>query len=160
MKRIKLFLVLMTTVLSSLSSMADNFNVDGIYYTSDPYYKTVSVTYRGASYSEYSNEYTGNVIIPETVAYSGTIYSVTSIRDYAFEGCTGLTSVTIPNSVKSIGKEAFYGCRGLTEVLIPNSVTTIGSSAFRSCSGLTEVTIGSSVTTIGNYAFISCSGLT
>ena len=86
--------------------------------------------------------------------------SVTSIRNYAFRGCFGLTSVTIPNSVTSIGYRAFQGCDGLTSFTIPNSVTTIGKEAFLSCSGLTSVTIGSGVTSIGEFAFWNCSGLT
>ena len=79
--------------------------------------------------------------------------SVTSIEDYAFYRCSSLTSVTIPNSVTSIGTCAFRGCSGLTSVTIPNSVTSIGSSAFKYCSGLTSVTIPNSVTSIGESAF-------
>ena len=86
--------------------------------------------------------------------------SVTSIGDWAFYHCTGLTSVTIPNSVTSIGKSTFGECTGLTSLTIPNSVTSIGSEAFNGCSGLTEVTIPSSVTSIGDKAFCNCSGLT
>ena len=81
---------------------------------------------------------------------------VVSIGNYAFYGCSGLTSVTIGNSVTSIGYAAFYGCSGLTSVTIPNSVTSIGANAFRSCSGLTSVTIPNSVTSIGAYAFDGC----
>ena len=86
--------------------------------------------------------------------------SVTSIGNSAFYGCSGLTSVTIPNSVTSIGNSAFYGCSGLTSVTIPDSVTSIGWCAFEGCSGLTSVTIPDSVTSIGSSAFSGCSGLT
>ena len=86
--------------------------------------------------------------------------SVTSIGDFAFELCRGLTSVTIPNSVTSIGNGVFKGCSSLTSVTIPNSVTSIGDSAFEGCSGLTSVTIPNSVTSIGYSAFEYCSGLT
>ena len=86
--------------------------------------------------------------------------SVTSIVDYAFYNCSGLTSVTIPNSVTSIGFAAFKGCSGLTSVTIGNSVTSIGGSAFSDCSSLTSVTIPNSVTSIGLYAFSGCSRLT
>ena len=85
---------------------------------------------------------------------------MTSIGDYAFNVCSGLTSVTIPNSVTSIGNSAFYGCSGLTSVNIPNSLTNIGSGTFQNCSALTSITIPNSVTSIGNYAFSRCSGLT
>ena len=92
-----------------------------------------------------------NLVIPN---------SVTSISNYAFYDCYGLTSVTIPNSVTSIGNSAFWGCDGLTSVTIPNSVTSIGNHAFRDCDGLASVTIPNSVTSIGTYAFGGCSGLT
>ncbi len=85
---------------------------------------------------------------------------MTSIKESAFYGCTGLTSVTIDNSVTSIGNSAFYACTGLTSVSIGNGVTSIGHSAFSGCSSLTSVTFGSSVTSIGNNAFYECSGLT
>ena len=92
-----------------------------------------------------------NTIIPN---------SVTSIDNYAFSGCSSLTSITIPNSVTSIGSHAFYYCSGLTSITIPNSVTSIGWGAFSYCSGLTSVTIPNSVTSIGWDAFSYCSGLT
>ena len=86
--------------------------------------------------------------------------SVTSIGNSAFENCSGLTSIDIPNSVTTISGSAFNGCRSLTSITIPDSVTNIGASAFYQCSGLTEVTIGNSVTSIGINAFSGCTSLT
>ena len=108
------------------------------------------LTYAIHLYSDEDTEIT-NLIIPN---------SVTSIGEWAFANCSGLTSVTIPNSVTSIGDGAFDSCSGLTSVTIPNSVTSIGDGAFDSCSGLTSVTIPNSVTSIGGFAFDRCSGLT
>ena len=79
---------------------------------------------------------------------------------YVFEGCSGLTSLTIPSSVTEIGKSAFQDCSGLTSLTIPSSVTSIGNYAFLGCSSLTSLTIPSGVTSIGDYAFKGCSGLT
>ena len=86
--------------------------------------------------------------------------SVTSIGNSAFGGCSGLTSLTIPNSVTSIGNSAFADCSGLTFINLPKSVTSIGNSAFEDCSGLTSINIPNGVTSIGNSAFADCSGLT
>ena len=187
MKHLKhLFTALL--LLCCLTATAHDFEAGGIYYNiTDATNKTVKVTYEGSSYYDYSNEYTGSVVIPESVTYGGTTYSVTSIGDYAFYECSGLTSVTIPNSVTSIGNYAFSGCSGLTSVVFnAENCTTMGSSsypvfyyctnltsitigdkvknipdsAFKDCSGLTSVNIPDSVTSIGEWAFYFCSGLT
>jgi hypothetical protein len=100
------------------------------------------------------------VYLNPTVTYNGQTYSVTEIRKYAFEDCSSLTSVTIPNTVTNIGDQAFDYCSGLTSVSIPNSVKSIGESAFLVCTGLTSITIPNSVTSIGRSAFSGCSSLT
>ena len=182
------FLLTMLMSMIGIQAFGQDFgvaNADGvtIYYNYINDSTELAVTHRGSEYNSYSNEYSGNVVIPETVTYNDKTYSVTSIGEYAFWKCTGLTAVTIPNSVTSIGEyafsycpgltevtignsvtsigiDAFWGCTGLTEVTIPNSVTSIGEKAFEGCTGLTEVTIPNSVTSIGDYAFFLCTGLT
>ena len=86
--------------------------------------------------------------------------SVTEIGSCAFSGCSGLTSLTIPSSVTSIGYGAFEYCSRLTSLTIPSSITSIGYGTFENCSGLTSLTIPSNVTSIGDKAFGNCSGLT
>ena len=82
------------------------------------------------------------------------------LGDYVFNGCSGLTSLTLPSSVTEIGEGAFLNCRGLTNFTIPSGVTSIGHGAFFCCYGLISLTIPSSVTAIGSRAFNDCSGLT
>ena len=107
-----------------------------------------------------NNHVSGDVVIPSSVEHNNVTYSVAYIGSSAFSGCSGLTSVSIPNSVTSIREFAFSGCSGLTSVSIPNSVTFIMSGVFYACSGLTSVSIPNSVTGIGDLAFYGCSGLT
>ena len=85
---------------------------------------------------------------------------VTKIGCYALSSCIGLTSLTLPSGVTEIGEHAFLNCRGLTNFTIPSGVTKIGGAAFFSCYGLISLTIPSSVTSIGGFAFNDCSGLT
>ena len=115
MKTIKTWLATIAVLLFSIIANAHEFEVDGIYYNKTSNTE-VSVTYRGSYYDSYSNEYSGNVVIPSAVTYLGKEYSVTSIGGCAFYECSGLTSVTIPNSVTSIGDHAFYECSKLRDV--------------------------------------------
>ena len=176
----RLFLICLLAVAGMAGAWAYDFEVDGIYYDiTDRVVREVEVTFRDTYY----NSYSGDVVIPGNVSYSGDTYRVTSIGDYAFLNCSGLTSVTIGSEVTSIGKQAFSGCNSLSSVAIgsgvtsignwafdgcnclasvtiPDGVASIGNSTFRDCSGLTSVTIGSGVTSIGSLAFYNCSSLT
>ena len=174
----KLFTLLLAVAASVGTMFASDTQVDGIWYDFDNSTKTASVTYRGNSYYTNLDRYSGNVVIPSSVIYNAETYSVTSIGDYAFYGCSGLTSVTIPNSVTSIGGGAFPLCSSLTSVTIPNSVTSIGGWAFAGCRGLTspvynahvfaymptsysgEYTIPDGIESIAGSAFDDCTGLT
>lgn len=151
----KKLLLLFVIMLQSMMANADVVVIDGICYN--------LVSKGGMNIAEVTknpNEnYSGIVVIPESVTFEDVDYSVTSIGSSAFEGCRGLKSVTIPNSVTTIGKSAFYYCLSITSVTIPNSVTTIGSGAFQSCYFLKSVTIPNSVTTIGSSAFYGCESL-
>ena len=85
---------------------------------------------------------------------------VTEIGDYAFSGCSGLTSLTLPSGLTEIGHKAFNGCSGLTSLTLPSGLAKIGSNVFYGCSGLTSLTLPSSLTEISYCAFSGCSGLT
>ncbi len=126
----------------------------------------ISYNFRGneaeVTYSNNDNttNYSGNVVIPESVTYDGKTYSVTSIGNGAFGNCSSLTAVTIPESVTSIGHWAFQGCRSLSSVIIPNGVTVINQGVFMNCSALTSVIIHDNVTSIDIVAFSNCGSLT
>ena len=102
------------------------------------------------------SDVSGSYTIPETITYNGSVYQVTSIGNNAFEGCTGLTAVSIPGSVNTIGDDAFSVCDNLASITIGESVRTIGSHAFYQCLALTTITLPSSITGIGEYAFARC----
>ena len=104
----KSLLFLLVTLLGGTTLHAYDALIDGIYYNFSG--NEATVTYQ--KYDGYAlyNDYSGSVVIPASVTYSGKTYSVTSIGKGAFSDCTGLTSVTIPNSVTTIGKNAFHGC--------------------------------------------------
>ena len=147
-------LMLMTT--SSAMAQEPKFEViDGFRYLLDSDTKTATL------FPKKQGKYSGDIIIPENVkGNDGVEYFVTSLGASCFDGCSGLTSITIPSSVTSLGNYCFYGCSGLTSITIPSSVTSLGESCFCGCRGLTSITIPSSVTSLSWYCFCGCSGLT
>ncbi len=159
-----MFLLAIIVMLGNcISSFASNsifdFEVDGIYYkiTSDAD-QEVKVTYKSAMSPEGGDYQKSEVVIPENVSYDGKTYSVTCIGTYAFQGCSNLISVVIPNTVTSIERMAFEYCTKLVNVNIPNSVKNIKEFAF-SGTKLTSVVIPNSVTSIGEGAFEYCDNL-
>ena len=131
---------------------------DGAFQVGDLMYKA-SENGNGLTVCELVNKAATEIRIPSQIKYGKYTYEVTSIGEGAFDWCSGLTSITIPNSVTSIGEGAFAWCGSLTSITIPNSVTSIGDYAFAWCSGLTSITIPNSVTSIGKHAFYGCSSL-
>ena len=84
---------------------------------------------------------------------------ITSIADFAFEGCSNLTSISIPDSVSTFGNGAFRYCSSLTSISIPDSVIALGNYAFSGCSNLTSITIPDGIINIGDSMFSGCISL-
>ena len=138
-------------LLSFLPASAYDFEANGIYYNvTDATNHEVEVTFKEADVKSYS----GEIDIPSTVTNEGTTYAVTSIGEWAFSDCSGLTSIVLPNSVTTIGSYAFSGCSGLTSVTIPNSVSSIGICSFAYCTGLTVINVDA-----GNKSYTSVDGV-
>ncbi|MDY6372690.1 MAG: leucine-rich repeat domain-containing protein, partial [Bacteroidales bacterium] len=168
MKKQALFLF--AALLFSQTAFAYDFSAvapsgQTLYYTVLSGSTSVAVVPPRTTGWDYYTKPTGNLIIPDSVTHSGTTYQVTSIGNYAFSGCSGLTSVTIPDSVTSIGNYAFYGCSGLTSVTFnADSCTSAGSTAanhvFRNCPNITSFTFGNNVKVIPPYLCYRLTGLT
>lgn len=152
--------VLVVMLLTVFTVSAYDFEVNGLCYNVlSENKKTVEVTY-SLEHNANKNYVAGCLDIPQSVEYSGNIYTITQIGDKSFYNCTNLTSVNIPNTVTTIGRYSFYGCSGLTSIIIPNSVINLYEAAFRECIGLTSIILGESLTGIGNGAFCQCESLT
>lgn len=151
MKQKFLTLILLLTVCIG-TLCASNTSVDGIYYNFDNTNLTATVTCRGSYGNEYSNEYSGSIVIPDSVTYNGVCYCVTKIDGDSFYKCTALESVIIPNSVVEIATGAFNES-SLKYVKIGDGLKVIGNQVFN-CP-LDTVVLGRNVQSIGNYNFYS-----
>ena len=154
MKNLKSLLTALLLICATMTFAQEVFySKDGIRYKIDKETKQAKVVADKTKYS-------GDLVIHETIELNDVTYYVISIEEDAFYNCSGLTSITIPNSVTSIENYAFSGCSGLKSITIGNSVTSIGSGAFKGCASLTNIIIPNSVTSIGGSAFKECSSLT
>ena len=124
-------------VVTALPTFALTETVNGITWTYTVSNDGVSLGGGSSSNTAVPTSTAGAITIPPSLGG----FPVKNIAIYAFYGCSGLTSVTIPNSVTNIGAFAFRYCSGLTNVTIPDSVTSIGESVFSGCNGLTSVTL-------------------
>ena len=152
-KRFAILLVMLVMITSKALAGASFEVIDGFKYLLDSDTKT-------ATLMPNTEKYAGDVVISESVkAKDGNDYKITAFGDKCFEGCWGLTSITIPSSVTSLGVRCFGDCSGLTSIAIPSSVTSLSDACFNCCSNLTSITIPSSVTSLGDGCFC-CSGIT
>lgn len=138
----KIFLLL-SLILSPLLISAQ-VEIGGIFYNLDPNMKTAEVN----KWQE--NQYNGEITIPSSLIYEGTEYNVTSIGDFAFARCQGLTAIHFPDGLTSIGVYAFKDCTNLNEINIPSSVKSIELTSFITC-GLTKVEIHSNALVSKDY---------
>ena len=133
MRKTKHFLLMAAMLLCSLTAKGEAVEIEGIWYNLTIPTREAEVT-RNPNIGDHEASYSASSItIHATVTYEDVIYSVTSIGDSAFQGCTNLATITIPESVTSIGEWAFNHCISLITINIPEGVTNIGSSAFRGC---------------------------
>ena len=145
MRRILLFALLLLPLVAS----ASDFEVDGIYYN-----KLSGNELEVAKEPWGSHQYKDDMVVPATVTYEGAEYTVTAIGECAFQG-SGITTVSLPATLKVIADRAFEGCLYLKEVSFPEGLEEIGSFAF-GITGLRSVKIPSSVKRIGSIPFSQC----
>lgn len=147
----KIFLLLWFVLLGLSKVQAYQFEKNGIYYD--------IVNGKAVVVSGGSVMYSGDVVIPETVEFGGQHYVVDSIGEWAFNACSGLMSVKLPEKLRVIGRLAFVDCYGLTSISFPASLKVIGDGAFQNCDGLTSLSFPEGMTQIGDGAFQRCGRL-
>lgn len=168
-KRIILSLILCGGVIFNSFATSDFNDNQNVYYAILSGGTTVKITYPNTSkYSPYGSgastytKPTGDIIIPKTIEYNSTLYTVVAIEEYAFSSCSNITNITFAEGIEdltTIGNSAFASCSKLESIEIPSCVTSIGSYAFSGCSKLNNATL-SSITTIQTSTFSGCTSLT
>ena len=148
MKKIALFIC--TLICANVLSAQTQFAIGGITYEVIDSNEVEVHDYNGSDSA---------LVIPDMVINQGVNYAVTKIGDYAFEGCSSLQTISIPNNVSSIGSDAFRNCTNLVSITMPDSITTISWSTFENCTSLRSITIPQSVTMISFFAFKNCRSL-
>lgn len=147
----KIFLLLWFVLLGLSKVQAYQFEKNGIYYD--------IVNGKAVVVSGGSVMYSGDVVIPETVEFGGQHYVVDSIGEWAFNACSGLMSVKLPEKLRVIGRLAFVDCYGLTSISFPASLKVIGDGAFENCTGIENLELPQGLDSIKSSAFSRCKGV-
>lgn len=151
MKKIHLIFI---ALIASYYSMCASTRIGDLYYDLDVNNKTAIITYQ-YHISSGNYGYLTDVVVPDSITYSGIKYAVIGIGSYAFYNAQGMKSIKIPVGVTTIYSNAFNSC-GLTSIILPDGLLEINSEAFASCHSLTSVSIPNSVQSIGNKIFWLC----
>ena len=157
--------LLFIALITATNAHAYSFEADGIYYriVSSPA-NSVVVTFQTkyqVSYNSYNykSDYTGDIVIPQTVEYEGTTYTVCGIDDHAFMNSdAGLNSVVMPNTVTYIGSNAFWNDYNLTYIKLSSNLESIGLYGL-STIGVSSIDIPASLKTVQDCAFQGCNNL-
>ena len=157
MKKFYSFLLALVVGVGTMSAQG-SVEVNGIWYLLDDEALTAKVTFQGWSPDSY-NEYSGHVAVPAKITYNDKTYDVVTIDSGAFEGNDGLTSITLPESIKEIGWSSFENCTGLSSIELPNSLEIIKFDAFNGCTGLKSIMFGTGLKTIYATAFMNCNAV-
>ena len=146
MKKLTLFLL---AIVACASIFAETVNINGLYYSLGT---TTATLVKDQSSDQSTYKAYTSVDVPASVYYNNYTYPVVTIGTSAFEYCTNLQSVTLPNSITAINQDAFYGCTKLGDINLPEGLTAINTRAFYNCN-LDTIIIPSTVTSLGNKAF-------
>ena len=120
---------------------------------------TATVTGIKKSATSEEKENLKEVIIPSTVVKESKNYKVVTIGKRAFDNCTNMEEISLPEGITGIGEYAFNGCEKLEAITLPNSVTKIGNCVFHDCTNLKKVELSNGITSIPLSTFYKCTSL-